>query len=68
MTRTPDKFVYVVKPACPACGSVELKTTRAVHDQGDGSTLRRVRCRDCAFPFTVILECPEFGLSNSTPK
>lgn len=46
------------RPKCPSCGGIELVKTRSVHDQGDGSAMWWVRCRNlgCGHKFKVLLE------------
>ena len=50
--------VTVERPRCPACGGVRLLKYRSLSDQGDGSALWWVRCRNehCGRRFRVLLE------------
>lgn len=52
--NTPAAVVWP-KRVCPKCGSGSLKTTRSVA-LGDGSRMRRVRCRTCNHAFAAFLE------------
>jgi len=67
--------VVVQRPRCPACGGVRLHKYRSIADQGDGSALWWVLCRNaaCALRFKVLLEyddslddLPDVGLSSRT--
>ena len=49
------RYVYIDRARCPACGSVNVKTTRSVN-QGDGSTMRTANCRECRHHFFIIVE------------
>ncbi|MEM1098585.1 MAG: hypothetical protein AAGH92_07340 [Planctomycetota bacterium] len=51
---TPAAVVWP-KRVCPKCGSERLKTTRSVA-LGDGSRMRRVRCKTCNHAFAAFLE------------
>lgn len=44
------------RPRCKWCGSSDIKTTRSIADQGDGSTLRYAKCRGCDKNMKYILE------------
>jgi transcriptional regulator NrdR family protein len=57
MSRPPAELptVFVDRPRCPSCDGIDLKTTKSI-DQGDGSTLRRTRCRECGCKFHVVVE------------
>ncbi len=48
--------IVVERPRCPACGGVRLAKYRSIADQGDGSALWWVRCKDCNRRFRVLLE------------
>ena len=50
--------VIVERPRCPACGGTRLCKYRSIANQGDGSAVWWVRCRDesCAHRFKVVLE------------
>lgn len=47
-------YVWIARPMC-SCGSVDLQTYRSTA-QGDGSTLRHCRCRQCGRPLRVVIE------------
>lgn len=46
------------RPRCPRCGHIHLRKYRSIRDQGDGSALWWVVCRNgsCAHRFRVVLE------------
>ncbi len=50
--------VTVERPRCPECNGILLHKYRTVFDQGDGSALWWVRCRqlNCGYRFRVLLE------------
>ena len=50
--------VVVERPRCPACGCARLLKYRSLRDQGDGSAVWWVRCRNehCGERFRVLLE------------
>ena len=50
-----DTLVIVERPRCPRCQSANLLTIRS-QDQGDGSVLRKTRCRRCSYRFDVVIE------------
>jgi predicted Zn-ribbon and HTH transcriptional regulator len=50
-------YVYVVRAACPKCGSLKLKSSRSISN-GDGSVTRPTKCRGCGFEFRLIVEIP----------
>lgn len=52
---TSDQIIFVERPRCPRCGGDDLETKRSTQ-QGDGSVLRRVWCRDCPAKFYVVVE------------
>ena len=54
----PSRYVHIVLPACPACGATGKKTLATLRSRSepDGSTIRRTRCRVCAWVFDVIAE------------
>ena len=54
-TKTPRPYVFVERPRCPACGSVDLHPYKTVQ-QGDGSTLRYVRCKSCGEKAFLVIE------------
>jgi hypothetical protein len=58
------RYVFVDRPACPACGSVKLKTIRS-KTRDDGSVTRTTRCQECDHRFFVILDSPCHDLANS---
>jgi hypothetical protein len=52
----PDRLiVFIERPRCPWCGSLNLQTQRSLR-QRDGSRKRITVCRDCATNFDVIVE------------
>ena len=51
----PDRYVFIERAKCPACGSSNLQTIRS-RNQGDGSTERRTQCRQCFHRFFVVVE------------
>ena len=53
--REPLEVVVVERARCPRCDSANLRR-RGGGDQGDGSVLRYVACRDCGKYFVVVLE------------
>ncbi len=48
--------VMVPRPRCPRCQGTALKKYRSIRDQGDGTAVAWVRCRDCNHRFKVIME------------
>lgn len=50
--------VTVQRPRCPVCGGVRLAKYRSIADQGDGSALAWVRCRNkaCGHRFRLLAE------------
>ena len=48
--------VVVERPRCPRCGGTRLRKYRSLTDQGDGTALWWVCCRNCAHRFKVVLE------------
>lgn len=54
--KTDLPIVTIRRPRCPRCRSVDLHTRRTAGDQGDGSILRYVRCRQCGESFKVVVE------------
>lgn len=48
-------MVYVERPRCPYCDSVDLATKRT-RSEADGSASRSTHCRDCGKRFLVIVE------------
>lgn len=50
-----DDYVFVLRPRCPGCNSVELRIYKSI-SQDDGSVLRYVFCRECGRRFKVIAE------------
>lgn len=55
-TRSEPRYVFVQRPRCPSCGSVDLKTQRSLPEQSDGSKARCVKCRTCGENFIVVHE------------
>lgn len=57
MKRYRLETVYVQRPHCVACNSVNVVKYRSV-DQGDGSRLAYMRCREpnCGQRFRVVME------------
>lgn len=53
--RSNDRYVFIERAKCPACGSVRLRTYRTSR-HGDDSVTRHTECRDCGEKFFVILE------------
>lgn len=54
-------LVFVQKPTCPLCGSVDYQRIRT-EDNGDGSTTKKVKCRSCDARFKIVYELlPETG-------
>lgn len=49
------RYVFIPRPRCPACESMDLKTLRSV-DQGDGTRRKRTKCNECNHTFDVILD------------
>ncbi len=58
MNRQRLTTITVERPRCPACGGIRLQKYRTIFDQGDGSALWWVRCRqlNCGHRFRVLLE------------
>lgn len=50
------EVVYISRPRCPKCKSANIETRRTAGDQGDGTTLRYVRCCKCGERFKVVVE------------
>ena len=48
--------ISVQRPRCPRCGEARLRKYRSLVDQGDGSALWWVQCRDCDHRFKVVLD------------
>lgn len=57
-------MLFVVRPACPACGSTKHIRVRSF-TEGDGSTTRRVVCSKCSEPFLLIIENPPLPESGN---
>jgi len=51
----PLRYVYIERPRCPKCGSIDLQTIRS-RNQGDGTIERRTQCRGCFHKFFVVVE------------
>jgi len=53
---------HPARPPCPHCKS-KRKALPATggKDQGDGSILRLLVCRDCSRPFRIVEEFTEIG-------
>ena len=56
--NAPLPVVTLPKPRCPQCQGALLKKYRSISDQGDGSSLAWVKCRNemCGHRFKVLLE------------
>ena len=48
--------ITVERPRCPECSGVKLRKYRTVSDQGDGSALSWVRCKECGYKFRLVQE------------
>jgi len=50
--------IKLPRPRCPRCSSVHLQKYRSIFDQGDGTALWWVKCRNstCLHRFRVLLE------------
>ena len=49
------RYVFVERPRCPVCGSIDLQTVRTER-QVDETKIQRKKCRRCAHRFLVIWE------------
>ena len=47
--------VHIARTRCLECDSASLLTTKSI-SQGDGSTARITRCRECGFKFVIVVE------------
>lgn len=55
-TQRPERrIVYVTMPACPECGSGDVRAYKTIA-QGDGSKFRYTRCNQCGERFEVVAE------------
>ena len=52
---------------CPHCGGDDHERVRTC-DNGDGTTTRRVLCRNCGERFKILLELPEAGSDVIWPE
>jgi len=54
----PLQEIKLPRPRCPRCCGVHLKKYRSIFDQGDGTALWWVECRNgtCLHRFRVLLE------------
>lgn len=54
----PLQEIAVERPRCPRCNGVHLGKYRSIADQGDGTALWWVKCRNasCSHRFRVLLE------------
>lgn len=59
-------LVFVIRPACPVCGSTDYVRTRT-DDNGDGSATKKVICKGCGGRYKIILESPETGKAELEP-
>ena len=48
-------IVFVERPRCPSCSSVELKSLRSVAGD-EGTRVRRTKCKDCELTFDIVFE------------
>ncbi len=57
-------MIFVVAPACPACGHEKYDRTRTSAG-GDGSRTRKATCRRCHQRFKIIIEpVPDSGTAT----
>jgi DNA-directed RNA polymerase subunit M/transcription elongation factor TFIIS len=49
------RYVFVARPRCPRCHSVDLKVYKTI-DNGDDSLTRYTTCRSCGNKFLVVAE------------
>jgi transcriptional regulator NrdR family protein len=61
------RYVFVMRPTCPACGGVSLQTIRSQRET-DGSISRWTHCRRCQHKFFIVWEIPEFGLPEDAEQ
>lgn len=57
-------MIFVVVPTCPVCGSPSYAGSKT-QSHGDGSSTRKVHCRDCGQPYRITKELPESGNDDS---
>lgn len=57
-TRNRLPTVRFPRPRCPRCEGTALAKYRSIVEQGDGSSMAWVRCRnpECAHRFKIVLE------------
>jgi transcriptional regulator NrdR family protein len=53
-------MVFVTLPTCPTCGSTKYKRSKS-ESTGEGSSLKKVGCRECGTRYKIVLELPETG-------
>jgi hypothetical protein len=53
-------YVFIPIPTCPNCGGPGYNRTRT-ESNGDGSTMKKVVCRNCGSPYKIVLESPVSG-------
>lgn len=51
----PDRYVFIQRPRCPQCESLDLQTTKSKMGD-DCSRMRWTRCRSCNHRFIVVAE------------
>jgi hypothetical protein len=59
-------MIFVVRPACPACGRLDYRRVRT-EDNGDGSATRKVICKGCSAKYKIVVELPETGNGELGP-
>ena len=61
------KYVFVITPTCPACGSSCYRTNRTDRDT-DGTRTQGAVCRECAAKFKIVWEAPQdLGITETEP-
>ena len=51
----PMRYVYIARPRCPVCESVEVRPYKTIKN-GDGTKGRYTRCLSCGARFIVVVE------------
>jgi len=49
------EIVRYMRPRCPKCGSMKIRSRRSIN-QGDGSMFRYSVCNECEENFVVVAE------------
>jgi hypothetical protein len=57
-SNDPLPMITLTKPRCPKCKGASLKKYRSISDQGDGSSMSWVKCRNelCGHRFRLLME------------